>query len=49
MHPTAGWKHAFYFIGLVYFLMIDNQSIAVHAFAIRILKSYSGDEMLLPR
>ena len=58
MHPycsrniTAAWKKLhfilFYWTGLTS-NMTDSQSIVVHAFACRILMSFSFDETLLPR
>ena len=47
---TAAWKKfCFILLHKSDFHMIDNQSIAVHAFASHILMSFSEDEMLLPR
>ena len=39
---AAAWKKSD-------FRMIDNLSIAVHAFSVRMLTSLSVDELLLPR
>ena len=38
-----------YFEGGIRFRVIDNSSIAFHAFAMRMLTSLSVDEILLPR
>ena len=50
MGTTAAWKKlCFILTERSDFHMTDNQSIAVHVFASRILTSFSIDEMLLLR
>ncbi len=47
---TAAWKKLRFILSVSsYFSMIDSQSIAVHAFASRLLMCVSVDETLLPR
>ena len=45
---TAAWKK-FVLSDRIDFQMINNLLIAVHAFASRLLMSFSVDEMLIPR
>ena len=50
MDMTAVWKKLRFILSdKIDFYMIDNRSIAAHAFASRILISFSVDETLLPR
>ena len=50
MDTTSAWQKLRFILSYKSdFYMIDNQSIAVHAFASRLLMSSLVDEMLLPR
>ena len=47
---ATAWKNSFFILSeRLDFLLVVNQSIAVHAFPMCMLTSLSGDEMLLPK